>query len=99
VRVVNEGIDWEEDHLFWKHEVKRKGSLKITLHGHSRFVAKDIEIAGNLSLEVPNGMEMGAKKEGEKVVFSLKPLADQKPLWTYKIEDDHSIKIKKTEKI
>jgi hypothetical protein len=44
-------------------------------------------------------MEMGAKKEGEKVVFSLKPLADQKPLWTYKIEDDHSIKIKKTEKI
>ena len=99
VRVLNEGIDWEEDHLFWKHEVKRKGSLKITLHGHSRFVAKDIEIVGNLSLEVPNGMEMRAKKEGKKVVFSLKPLADQKPLWTYKIEDDHSIKIKKTEKI
>ena len=96
VRVVNDGIDWDEDHLFWKHEVKRKESLNIILHGHSRFIAKNIKIEGDLCLEVPDGMEMVAQQEGEKVVFHLSPLEGLSPFWTYKVEKDLSIKIEKT---
>ena len=102
VHVVNEGIDWEENHLFWRHDVKRCSSLTITLHGHSRFVAKDLTISGDLSLEVPHGMQMTAKEENGRVIFiteSLDDLGDDTgPFWTYFVAADHSIEIKKTGK-
>jgi len=98
VHVANKGINWEEDHLFWRHDVKRHSSLTITLHGHSRFVAKDLTISGNLSLEVPHGMQMMAKEENGRVIFITEPLDDTGPLWTYSAAADHSIEIKKTGK-
>ncbi|MCB1081639.1 MAG: UTP--glucose-1-phosphate uridylyltransferase, partial [Chlamydiia bacterium] len=54
VTVLNEGIDWEEDHLFWNHEIARVESLKITLHGHAQFIAEDVTLEGDLSLDVPS---------------------------------------------
>lgn len=91
VRVVNAGIDWEEDHLFWRHDVKRRGGLTIVLHGHSRFIAEDLIIEGNLSLEVPHGMQMRAQKEKGRVIFITEPLEDLGPLWTYSIDASQSI--------
>jgi len=94
VRVVNEGINWEEDHLFWKHEIKRFAALKITLHGHSQFVAEDVTLRGNLTLEVPHGMRMIAKEGEGGVIFILEPITTTGPLWEYSIRNDNSIELK-----
>ena len=95
VRVSNRGIDWEKDHLFWKHEIKRTAALKIVLHGHSQFVAEDITIQGDLTLEVPHGMRMTAKEERGHVIFITEPIESKGPLWDYRISQDQSIEIKK----
>lgn len=92
VTVENAGIDWEEDHLFWRHDVKRKGGLSIVLHGHSRFVAEDLTISGDLTLEVPHGMQMRAQKEKGRVIFITEPLEDLGPLWTYSIDSEKNSK-------
>ncbi|NGX50708.1 MAG: putative uridylyltransferase [Chlamydiae bacterium] len=95
VRVENAGIDWEEDHLYWKHEIKRCAALKIILHGHSQFVARDLTIRGDLTLEVDDGMRMIAKEEKGTLEFTLEPIEDEGPLWRYSIGDACSIEIKK----
>jgi UTP---glucose-1-phosphate uridylyltransferase len=95
VRVENRGIDWEKDHLFWKHEIKRTAALKIVLHGHSQFVAEDVTIHGDLTLEVPHGMRMSAKEERGRVIFITEPIESKGPLWDYKVSKDQSIEIKK----
>ena len=95
VRVVNEGINWEEDHLFWRHDVKRRSSLKIVLHGHSRFVAENLTISGDLSLEVPHGMQMTAKEDQGRVIFITETLLNRGSFWDYSINHEQSIEIKK----
>ncbi len=93
VHVMNEGINWEEDHLFWRHDVKRHSSLTIILYGHSRFIAKDLKISGDLSIKVPHGMQITAEEENGRVIFITKPLEDTGPFWTYSVDTDHSIEI------
>ena len=97
VRVKNKGIDWEKDHLFWKHDIKRLEAFKIVLHGHSQFIAEDITIEGDLSVEVPHGMRMIAKKEKGKVVFITEPLKGDRAFWDYSIDEAQNIKVKKVE--
>ncbi len=96
VRVKNGGIDWEEDHLFWKHEVKREAALKIVLHGHSQFFAEAITIEGDLTLEVPHGMRMRAEEKSGRVIFITEPLDHQSPFWDYSIDSKQSIKVNRT---
>ena len=97
VRVKNRGIDWEEDHLFWKHDIKRLEAFKIVLHGHSQFVAEDITIEGDLSIEVPHGMRMTAKEEKGNVIFITEPLEGDRAFWNYSIDREKNIKVKKAE--
>ncbi|MCB1082110.1 MAG: hypothetical protein KDK63_03080, partial [Chlamydiia bacterium] len=91
VTVKNEGIDWEEDHLFWKHEVKRKGALKIVLHGHSEFFAENITITRDLTLEVPHGMRMHAEEKNGRVIFITEPFESSRPFWNYSINSEKRI--------
>ncbi|QVL58131.1 MAG: UTP--glucose-1-phosphate uridylyltransferase [Simkaniaceae bacterium] len=93
--VKNGGIDWEEDHLFWKHEVKRVAALKIVLHGHSEFFAENITINGDLTLEVPHGMRMRAEEKSGRVIFITEPLEHSGPFWTYSIDSHERIHLKK----
>lgn len=93
VQVINEGIDWEEDHLFWKHDVKRVGALKIILHGHSEFFAENLTMEGNLTLEVPNGMRMHAQEKNGQVIFITEPLQKKGPFWIYSIDDSSKIRL------
>ena len=95
VRVENGGIDWEEDHLFWKHEVKRVAALKIVLHGHSEFFAEDLTIEGDLTLEVPHGMRMRAEEKSGRVIFITEPLEQLASFWTYSIDSHERIKLKR----
>ena len=91
VRVENCGIDWNNDHLFWKHDVKRSESLQIELQGHSQFVAEDVTLRGNQLITVPDGIRMTAFQEGEKVVFKKEPLQEGGPFWHYQIDRDSRI--------
>ncbi|MCB1085004.1 MAG: UTP--glucose-1-phosphate uridylyltransferase [Chlamydiia bacterium] len=93
VTVKNRGIDWEEDHLFWNHEIARVESLKITLHGHAQFIAEDVTLEGDLSLDVPSGMKMTAKKERGRVIFITEPLESNVPLWEYTLTKENGIKL------
>lgn len=99
VRVMNEGIDWEKDHLFWKHDINRRASLKIVLHGHSQFVAEDVTIQGDLTLEVPHGMCMTAREERGRVIFITEPLEGEELFWDYSVSNDNSIEIKKNRNV
>ena len=95
VQVVNGGIDWEEDHLFWKHEVKRVAALKIVLHGHSEFFAENLTIEGDLTLEVPHGMRMRAEEKNGEVIFINEPLDRKGPFWTYFVGESDEINLKR----
>lgn len=86
VTVLNQGIDWEEDHLFWKHEVKRQAALKIVLHGHSEFYAENLTIQGDLTLEVPHGMRMQAEMKNGRVIFITEPFESTAPFWIYTVD-------------
>ncbi len=87
VTIKNGGIAWEEeDHLFWKHEVKRRSALKIVLHGHSQFIAENVTLEGDLTLDVPHGMKMTAKEEKGRVIFITEPLEQAAPLWSYELD-------------
>jgi len=93
VRVENEGIDWNADnHLFWKHEIKRQASLTIHLKGHSRFDADGVTFKGNQVIEVPDKVHMIAFKEGEHVRFETKKIDAPASFWSYTIEDN-SVKL------
>ncbi|MDJ0651448.1 MAG: UTP--glucose-1-phosphate uridylyltransferase [Simkaniaceae bacterium] len=91
VQVKNGGIDWDEDHLFWKHEIKRVAALKIVLHGHSEFFAEDLKIEGDLTLEVPHGMRMRAQEKKGQVIFTTELLDRKEPFWTYSIDPTYTI--------
>ena len=69
VRVENRGIDWNDDHLFWKHDVKRSESLQIELQGHAQFVAEDVTLKGDQHIIVPDGMRVLAFQENGKNCF------------------------------
>lgn len=93
VRVENEGIDWEEDHLFWKHEVNRNAALKIVLHGTSSFWAEDVTLEGNQTIEVPDGFEIIAYEKNGKLMFEKRPFEAKGPLWSYAVSEDYSIRL------
>ncbi|MQL69230.1 hypothetical protein Taro_001480 [Colocasia esculenta] len=58
VRVLNKGIDWSADNVYWKHDVQRFEMLKIVLHGNAEFEATNITLQGNHLFEVPDGYKM-----------------------------------------
>ena len=92
VRVENEGIDWNADeHLFWKHEVKRKASLTILLSGHCRFEANDVTFYGDQTIEVPEGMHMTVSQNGKELLFETVPINSQESFWSYDIGFDETI--------
>lgn len=64
VRVVNKGVLWQPP--FWKMAHQRKESVRIVLRGKSRFVARNVELKGNLEFIVEDGMELELSESGKK---------------------------------
>ena len=92
VRIENKGIDWnDENHIFWKHDIKRRESLTIHLHGNSRFEAENVMFKGNQNIEVPEGSHMIVTQKGEDLHFKVRSIDSNKPFWTYQIAIDNSI--------
>ena len=96
VRIENAGIDWNaEDHLFWKHEIKRRSSLTIHLQGHSRFEAENVTFKGDHTIEVPDGVHLIVTEQNGELRYEERPLSDDEPFWTYQIESDESIQLRR----
>ncbi len=96
VRIENAGIDWNaEDHLFWKHEIKRRSSLTIHLQGHSRFQAENVTFKGDHTIEVPDGVHLIVTEQNGELRYEERPLSDDEPFWTYQIESDESIQLRR----
>jgi hypothetical protein len=58
VKIDNEGINWDKKNIFWKQDIKRKGSCIIILHQGSSFSAKDVTISGNRVIDVPTNKHL-----------------------------------------
>jgi len=94
VYVKNRGVNWKETPPpFLQHNTKRFASFKIILHGHSQFVAQDISLRGNFTVEVPHGMCMTAQQGEEGPLFITEPINCAKPFWNYKITEHKKITI------
>jgi len=73
--------------------VQRKECVLILLRGNSQFIAENIKMKGNITIEVPDGIEMIAREENGTIVFDSRPLTLEKPFWNYTITRDHEIKL------
>jgi hypothetical protein len=83
VTIKNRGIDWEEPHCFWKGKYKHKERLEIILHGTGEFIAKDVELEGPMTFEVPDGFRMTVTSVKGKVQTSLERAAIPSWKWAY----------------
>lgn len=91
VTVKNAGIDKSQEQQFWKHALVRKELCSIILHGNAEFVAQDIVLEGNHSIEVPSGHRMTALQEKGKVVFKLEKIEKPTWHWDYAFDDEDRI--------
>lgn len=92
VKVENEGVDWSHDgNVYWKHEVFRKETCLIHLHGCSEFTAKDVTLTGNLEFDVPDGHRMEVFKDPlneNGVSTRLTKIESPSWRWEYKTAGD-----------
>lgn len=93
VSVLNQGIDFTRENIFWKNKIHRKEALSITLKGNSFFYAENVVFKGSHSIVVPNNTFMRAYCENGEILFEQKPL-DQDKLWDYSFSNQ-GIQLKK----
>jgi UTP---glucose-1-phosphate uridylyltransferase len=69
IKIKNRGIDRSKNNIFWGNKIFREEFFKITLVGHSKFIARDIEFIGNFEISVPDGYVIEAYLEDEIIKF------------------------------
>ncbi len=95
IKVKNFGINREADNHYWKNEIKRHESLKINLHGHSEFVAENVEFNGNLKFDVMDGQRMIVTMQNNKPHYSIEKLEKNSEYWSYAFDDEDRIILKR----
>lgn len=97
IKVKNLGIDREADNHYWKNEIKRHESLKINLHGHSEFVAENVEFNGNLKFDVMDGQRMIVTMQNNKPHYKIESLKknSESEYWSYAFDDEDRIVLKR----
>ena len=91
VRVCNAGIDQEAQHVFWKREMIRKEACSIVLHGSAEFVAENVELHGNLTIEVEDGYRLTVKPQGNTLQWIKEKIDSPSWSWQYSMRPDGSI--------
>ncbi|KAF3786957.1 hypothetical protein EJ110_NYTH24223 [Nymphaea thermarum] len=75
VKIVNKGIDWNNaDNSFWRHDVKRFETMRVTLLGNAEFEAVDVVLEGNHVYEVPSGYKLLVTNGNSGVSTRLVPI-------------------------
>lgn len=90
VAVVNAGIDWSaKSNVYWKHQVARKESCTITLHGRGEFEAHNVTIRGDVAFVVPDGHRLVVTQGADGgLAQALIPLDPVLPSWEWKYSAD-----------
>lgn len=86
VTIVNRGIDYTQDNVFWKPLLYRLESCHILLKGCSEFYAENITFEGDVQIVVEDGWKVTAIEQLGKICFVKERL--DKPSWRWKYEFD-----------
>jgi UTP---glucose-1-phosphate uridylyltransferase len=85
VIIRNAGVDWSDSrNVYWQHSVARKEACRVVLQGRSEFDARDVEIAGDATFDVPDGFRMTVRRSTNGgVETALQPLVNELPSWCW----------------
>uniref|UniRef100_A0A1D1XVY6 UDP-sugar pyrophospharylase n=1 Tax=Anthurium amnicola TaxID=1678845 RepID=A0A1D1XVY6_9ARAE len=94
VKVLNKGIDWSADNVYWEHDVQRFEMLKIILHGNAEFEAANIILQGKHFFEVPDGYKMCLSACDSGFQVNLHPIREEMMgsgswFWKYSLDGTH----------
>jgi len=95
VRVINEGIDWSANNIFWKKEIFRKGCCRILIQGNGEFHAEDIILEGDYFVVVESGTRVIAYQEEGILKFKREFLTQPSWWWEYSFDEEDEIILKK----
>lgn len=93
VTVQNAGIDHPHTASYWERTHSRLESLLIRIVGNGEFIAENVRFEGNQEIVVPDGYQVRAFMEGEKVCFEKKRLEHPSWKWSYAFDADSRVKL------
>ncbi len=96
VSVKNSGVDQQAHQFFWRNEISRKECCRILLHGMAEFEARNVELDGNLFIEVEHGQRVIAFQGKGGVEFRTEQIEKPTWSWAYHRNPNHSIQLVKT---
>lgn len=91
VKVINRGIDRQNTDHYWTRNIVRHEAFKVTLKGHSEFIAENVTLSGNANLVVEDGYRMIARESDGRIEFDVEPLVQ--PQWHLGYAFDESDRI------
>lgn len=91
IKVLNKGIDLLKPSIFWKYQIHRLESLKITIQENGEFIAEGVEFKGNYDLVVPPNSRMRAIQNGENIKFIIEPITFPSWEWKYFFNENNDI--------
>ncbi|MBX9923390.1 MAG: UTP--glucose-1-phosphate uridylyltransferase [Rhabdochlamydiaceae bacterium] len=93
VTVVNRGIDYSQENIFWKPLLYRLESCHILLKGCSEFYAENITLEGDLQIVVEDGWRVTAKQEKGKLSFVKERIEAPTWRWKYQFNEKKNLSI------
>ncbi|MBA3815859.1 MAG: UTP--glucose-1-phosphate uridylyltransferase [Parachlamydiaceae bacterium] len=93
VTIQNQGISRSSKNIFWKHEIDRKESLKIVLHGNAEFFAENVHFVGNYHFEVPEGHRMIVEQKNHLIEWHLNKIDGPTWVWVYTFDEQDRIRL------
>ncbi len=95
VQVSNRGVASSgqfEKH--WQRTVERLETCQITLQGNAAFVAENVELLGNISIDVPDGYVLRAISSDQGVQWRKDPIPEGGILeWKYTFQEGISLQL------
>lgn len=96
VEVDNRGIDRTKSNVYWKNHIHRHEIFQIHLEENAEFYAKDVTFKGDYQIHVPKNTKMIAKMDGQgKVTFEQFHIEQPTWYWTYEIDSQNHVQLKK----
>jgi len=95
ISVINRGIDYTKNNLYWTNEIERRGKIAIILHGNGEFHAEDINFNGDITIEVPDGYRYTAQQIGATISYKKEKITAPTWQWHYSFDDDNRIQLQR----
>lgn len=93
VVIVNRGIDYSQDNVFWKPLLHRLECCHIVLKGCSEFHAENVTFEGDFKIVVEDGWKVVAKQEHGKLLLIRERLNNPSWRWVYQFDEKKNLSI------